>query len=485
MAFVRTSISEFSLANVIYAGAEVTFYVANEDGTSSGTLATLYAEVTGSETLSNPQRLDSEGRFVRPVYIEEAVVATIVRPGYTVGHTTGVIQNQFADDAADAAEAAKNATIAHAEIARRAAAKATAKAKEASDASGGINLPDATGQGNNYIRQKADVSGFEYRTPAEVYGDIGLPAITASEAGQLMHVSASGSWELTGALLSLDSSAGKARLTFEDDDGTHGPIFDLFRDSDSPALNDLLGKITWTGKNADGDEIVYGYVDVIIDDATAGTEDGRIRFIVRRAGSEGLRGYIGSGLVMGAPTGTDKGAGTINVENGYYLNGDPLVTKPFLTFRPAEYEPPSTNYATFDVRNGHPVLDFDDATAEAAIWTGLMPAAYNGGDLKVTVYAAATSATSGTQGWTVELERIGNNNQDLDADGFAPAQTITAWTVSTTAGAQRSGSVTITAGDDTDNIQAGDTFRIRIKRDVANDDAAGDAELVAVTVEEV
>jgi hypothetical protein len=44
--------------------------------------------------------------------------------------------------------------------------------------------------------------------------------------------------------------------------------------------------------------------------------------------------------------------------------------------------------------------------------------------------------------------------------------------------------VAVTDGANIDSIAVGESFRIRVRRDVANDDAAGDAELVAVELRE-
>jgi predicted secreted Zn-dependent protease len=93
-------------------------------------------------------------------------------------------------------------------------------------------------------------------------------------------------------------------------------------------------------------------------------------------------------------------------------------------------------------------------------------------------------STTGTVGWDVTFEAIGTA-QDTDADGFATAQTITAATVSGTSGVLLVQSVTCTAGAaGTDSVAAGNKFRLRVRRDVANDTAAGDAEIHAVVVRE-
>ena len=152
---------------------------------------------------------------------------------------------------------------------------------------------------------------------------------------------------------------------------------------------------------------------------------------------------------------------------------------------PANNEPPSSNYATADTRNGHPVLNFDTTTQETAIFTLVVPRNYSGGDITVYVMWAAATATSGTIGQDVTFERITGGSQDTDSDGFATAQTITAATVSGTSGIVSTTNVAITAGSTgTDSIAAGDLARLRIRRDVANDTATGDAQLMGVEVKE-
>ena len=150
------------------------------------------------------------------------------------------------------------------------------------------------------------------------------------------------------------------------------------------------------------------------------------------------------------------------------------------TFFPTDNEPPATNYATFDTRNGHPVLDFDTTTQETAIFTGVVPRNYAGGGITVYVHAMATSATTGTMGWDVSFERMSDASTDLDSDSFASAQTITATTVPGTSGVVLVLNVAVTNGANMDSIAAGEAFRLRLRRDVANDTAAGDVEFVAL-----
>lgn len=158
------------------------------------------------------------------------------------------------------------------------------------------------------------------------------------------------------------------------------------------------------------------------------------------------------------------------------------------TFHPYQNEPPATNYATLGTRNGHPVLQFDTTTQETAIFSGIMPQHYAGGNLVVYLKYSGATATTGTIGWDVTFEKTDDNaagGQDIDSDGWATAQTVTAKTVPATSGVIDQNSVTCTAGaTGTDSIAAGNKFRLRIRRDVANDTAAGDAELEGVEIRE-
>lgn len=154
-------------------------------------------------------------------------------------------------------------------------------------------------------------------------------------------------------------------------------------------------------------------------------------------------------------------------------------------FTPQANQPPSTNYATFNTRNGHMVLEFDTTTQEIAIFAGLMPRHYGGGNIVVSVDWMAATAVAGTGGWDATFERDADGGDDMDADSFATAQTITAATVPATSGVGKRTSVTCTAGAaGTDSIAAGDSFRLRLRRDVANDNAAGDLQLMTIELKE-
>lgn len=153
------------------------------------------------------------------------------------------------------------------------------------------------------------------------------------------------------------------------------------------------------------------------------------------------------------------------------------------TFGPLNQEPPATLYATLGSRNGHPTAQFDDTTGWAMIVTLIMPQHYSN-TTGVTVLINATAvATSGTMGWLIAFER-NDSAFDIDADGFASNQTVTAVTVPGTSGFTLQTSLAITKGANMNSVVAGDQFRIRITRDVANDTAVGNTEITSVEIRE-
>lgn len=89
----RTLLSEFSLANPLYAGATVNFWTIDANGNKTSTRATLYLNETGTSTndqAANPQVLDGEGKLQQPVYFDVPMIASV--SGLTVDdHDTGII----------------------------------------------------------------------------------------------------------------------------------------------------------------------------------------------------------------------------------------------------------------------------------------------------------------------------------------------------------------------------------------------------------
>lgn len=155
-----------------------------------------------------------------------------------------------------------------------------------------------------------------------------------------------------------------------------------------------------------------------------------------------------------------------------------------LVFTPQANQPPASNYATLDTRNNHLVLDFDDTTNESAVFSGVMPRHYAGGGLTVYIHYAMTTAITGDVDWDVAFERVGDQQQDIDSDGFAAANSVDSTTVPGTSGLLDIVNITFTDGADMDSIAVGEAFRLKLNRDAASDTASGDAEILAIEIKE-
>lgn len=146
-------------------------------------------------------------------------------------------------------------------------------------------------------------------------------------------------------------------------------------------------------------------------------------------------------------------------------------------------EQPSSNPATFDARNRHPVLDFDGATNQNAVFSSVLPQNYSGGG--VTVYLHyAVDGVAGDIDWDVAFERIGDQQSDIDGDSFAAVQSVDGTSVPGTSGLVDIVAITFTDGAQMDSVAAGESFRIKVTRDAANDTNTDDAQLLKVEIRE-
>ena len=144
-------------------------------------------------------------------------------------------------------------------------------------------------------------------------------------------------------------------------------------------------------------------------------------------------------------------------------------------------EPPSASYATLDLRNGQPCLDFDGAADEEAVWSFVVPSNYAAGGFTCKLHIAFTSATSGTANVEVSVER---GTTDKDADSFA-TMTDGSVTPNGTSGVETIFSVALA---NMDSIVAGDHVRLKVRRDAdgtnGTDDVTTDMELYSIEVRE-
>ncbi len=145
---------------------------------------------------------------------------------------------------------------------------------------------------------------------------------------------------------------------------------------------------------------------------------------------------------------------------------------------------PTSDAATFTVRNTHRLLAFPAGVDRSAYFTGVLPEAYGGAGLTVGIEWIAASATAGDVVWGVAFERHGQV-LDLDTDSFATEKTTTS-TAQSTNGVKRVAEITFT-NTEIDGLLAGEQYRIRVRRVGTNgsDTMSGDAQVAIVTISQV
>lgn len=75
------------------------------------------------------------------------------------------------------------------------------------------------------------------------------------------------------------------RMRAYDDTSAAGPLFDIDRESASPAASDNLGQIRFTGSNSAGDQVPFATLAAVMTDPTDTSEDGYLRLLAAIAGT--------------------------------------------------------------------------------------------------------------------------------------------------------------------------------------------------------
>jgi len=101
---------------------------------------------------------------------------------------------------------------------------------------------------------------------------------TSTDLGGTLNVSGNG-W-----FLNTDNTD-NITLESTDADASVGPRLRLFRNSGSPADNDVIGDIRWEGKDSGGNDFMYANQKVTIHQEADGSEEAMMQFYVSLAGS--------------------------------------------------------------------------------------------------------------------------------------------------------------------------------------------------------
>ena len=140
--------------------------------------------------------------------------------------------------------------------------------------------------------------------------------------------------------------------------------------------------------------------------------------------------------------------------------------------------PPTTNYATRDIRGIFPVLDFDNTTSESIYFVGLMPQQYQNNGITAHLFFTS-DATSGDVDWVISFDRLTSSDLDIDSNSFGDINSSDNNNSPSTSGHIVVATWTIATGSAMDNVVAGDMFMLKLTRDIA-DTAAGDANFLAL-----
>ena len=107
------------------------------------------------------------------------------------------------------------------------------------------------------------------------------------------NISTSGTLDVTGAITSsagatitVADNSNTLTLVSTDADANSGPLLDFYRNSGSPADADLIGSMNFRGRNDNSQDVNYGTIIARIEDASDGTEDGRVDFRAIIGGTE-------------------------------------------------------------------------------------------------------------------------------------------------------------------------------------------------------
>ncbi len=156
-------------------------------------------------------------------------------------------------------------------------------------------------------------------------------------------------------------------------------------------------------------------------------------------------------------------------------------------FLPQHATFPASNFATPDLRNNHPVLDFDGVTDEEAYFESYLPANYGGAGITADIYVMFTSATSGTVRFQADFERLNAGGPDQDADSFSGTFQSNGGSANGTSGITTKVSVSFT-NSQINGLLVGEPFRLKLRRDAdgtsGTDDITTDAEVERVILRE-
>lgn len=185
-----------------------------------------------------------------------------------------------------------------------------------------INGTSIFGTANNWTVAQ-QISSIELGAASDTTITRSAAGVIAVEGGVIPKENRSNTFSALQAITS--SSANSTLLQVTNTADTTGSSIQFNHDATTPANGDVLGNLSWRGKDSGGAADVVAIIQVAAEDITAGSEDYILQFRTMRNGARGTKAQIGDGLYLGSAT--DPGSGSVNVSGGYYIAGTDIFAR--------------------------------------------------------------------------------------------------------------------------------------------------------------
>ena len=116
----------------------------------------------------------------------------------------------------------------------------------------------------------------------DAFTDLSVPSLFVSGALDVTGAITSSA----GATITVADNSDNLTLVSTDADANFGPNLNFYRNSSSPADDDLLAQIDFNGRNDNSQDVLYANIQTQIIDASDGTEDGRFQINTIVAGTD-------------------------------------------------------------------------------------------------------------------------------------------------------------------------------------------------------
>ncbi len=169
-------------------------------------------------------------------------------------------------------------------------------------------------------------------------------------------------------IINDDSDTNATLLLMDNEsDATNGPVMQLYRNSASPADNDILGRINFNGEDSAGDARAYSSIRTVSTDVTNGTHDGVLHLNVAIGGTQtdvvSVDGTGGYGGLTHSPSGIKtlgNVVGATSTANNNYIT---LLAVPHANFKAIKASVHITDSSSNEVQTMDVMCHYDGSAA--------------------------------------------------------------------------------------------------------------------------